>query len=138
MSSEALFHVTVKGVIVIDGKMLLLKKVKESKDKFGFWELPGGGMEFGETPVEAMQREALEEAGLTIDVLKPISTFHLTRKDKQIVGIVFLCCAKSLEVHLSDEHSEYVFVTQQEAQNYLAPTIYKDTFSHEVLNFMHK
>ena len=92
-------------------------------------------MEFGETPVEAMQREALEEAGLTIDVLKPISTFHLTRKDKQIIGIVFLCRAKSLEVRLSDEHSEYVFVTQQEAQNNLAPTIYKDTFSHEVLNF---
>ena len=36
MSSEALFHVTVKGVIVLDGKLLLLKKVKESK-WHGIW-----------------------------------------------------------------------------------------------------
>lgn len=128
MSSKALFRVTVKGVIVLDDKVLLLKKVKESKDKLGFWELPGGGMEYDETPEEAMVREAYEETGLKVEVIKPISTFHVARKHKQIIGIVFLCKAISTKVKLSDEHSEYVFASQQEAKEYLAPKIYEGAF----------
>ena len=66
MSSKALFHVTVKGVVVYQNQLLLLKKVKPSKDNYGYWELPGGGMEYNESPVEAIKREVFEETGLTL------------------------------------------------------------------------
>lgn len=33
-----------------------------------FWSPPGGGIEFGESAVEALQREMMEETGLIIDV----------------------------------------------------------------------
>ena len=129
MSSKALFHVTVKGIVAYQGKMLLLKKVKPSKDNYGYWELPGGGMESGETPTEAIQREILEETGLNVDVEGVVSTFHVKRKDKEIVGLIFLCHARDMHVQLSEEHTEYVFVSQEETENYLADGLIRDTFA---------
>ena len=131
MSSKALFHVTVKGVVVYNQRLLLLKKIKPSKDNYGYWELPGGGMEYNESPNEAVKREIMEETGLEVDVEGMISSFHVVRKDKEIVGIIFLCYAKNDLVQLSSEHTEYVFVTQEEAKQYLAQGLYDDTFGNK-------
>lgn len=128
MSSKALFHVTVKGIVAYQGKMLLLKKIKPSKDNYGYWELPGGGMEHNESPMEAVKREIKEETGLDVEVEGAVSTFHVIRKEKEIVGIIFLCHAKNIDVRLSDEHTEFVFVTQKECDDYLADGLIRDTF----------
>jgi len=133
MSSKALFHVTVKGIVAYDGKLLLLKKVKPSKDNYGYWELPGGGMEYNESPMEAVKREVLEETGLEVDVEGAVSTFHVVRKEKEIVGIIFLCYAKNNHVKLSAEHTDYVFVTQDESEQYLASGLVQDTFGGKVV-----
>ena len=69
------FHITVKGIVVLDNKILLLKRVKPSTDGLGFWELPGGGLEYGETPNQALIRELKEETGLDIVIIKPAYTF---------------------------------------------------------------
>ena len=56
----------VAGVIVRDGKILLVRRgVEPSKGK---WSIPGGSVEWGETLVEALKREAFEETGLEIEV----------------------------------------------------------------------
>jgi ADP-ribose pyrophosphatase YjhB (NUDIX family) len=57
-----LIHVS---VIVCRGDRILL--VQESKpDRYGMWNLPGGHLEQGETIVQGMQREVLEETGLDV------------------------------------------------------------------------
>lgn len=49
------FHrVTVKALVVKDGKILL---IKESQELSGKWELPGGGLDFGEEIHEGLKRE---------------------------------------------------------------------------------
>jgi 8-oxo-dGTP diphosphatase len=56
----------VSGLVVSDGKVLLIRRGKEPyKDH---WSLPGGGVEPGETLREAVRREVLEETGLEVDV----------------------------------------------------------------------
>jgi len=60
-------QLAVSAVIFRDGKVLLLKRAKSPGH--GFWSLPGGRVEFGESLHTALTREVDEEAGLTIDIV---------------------------------------------------------------------
>lgn len=60
---NAFYRVSVKGLFVKDGKILLLK---EPKALSGQWELPGGGLDFGEEIHKALKREIEEETGLPV------------------------------------------------------------------------
>lgn len=57
------------GVIILqDGKVYLQKRGPDCRDFVGYWELPGGAVEVGETLHEAAKREIEEETGLQIEV----------------------------------------------------------------------
>ena len=51
-----------------NGRVLLCRLSKELPEWEGCWTLPGGGLEFGESPEEAVIREVEEETGLKIKV----------------------------------------------------------------------
>jgi 8-oxo-dGTP pyrophosphatase MutT (NUDIX family) len=51
------FPVSVKGVAVQGGKVLLLRNERDE------WELPGGKLEVGEDPADCLVREISEESG---------------------------------------------------------------------------
>ena len=52
------------GLIIKNEKILLIKKNGGPYD--GKLDLPGGTIEFGETPEEALKRELLEEVGILV------------------------------------------------------------------------
>ncbi len=56
---ELRWRPSVYGILIKDEMMLLAKQ-------FGKFGLPGGGMEFGESPEDALAREIKEETGITI------------------------------------------------------------------------
>lgn len=55
-------HIGVYALAIKDGGVLLIKKARGAYT--GTWDLPGGSLEFGETPLEGLSRELLEETGL--------------------------------------------------------------------------
>lgn len=59
------FHVGVYGILVIDNKILMIRKSRGAYK--GHLDLPGGRIEFGEKAEEALKREFTEEAGIAID-----------------------------------------------------------------------
>jgi ADP-ribose pyrophosphatase YjhB (NUDIX family) len=65
--------VGVGAVIVVDGKVVLVKRAHEPLK--GAWNLPGGGVEVGETLRDACAREVLEETGLVVEVGAAIEVF---------------------------------------------------------------
>lgn len=120
------FHITVKGIVIYNHKILILKRIKPSSDGLGYWELPGGGLEYGETPHEALIRELKEETNLDIKILKPVYTFTAIRPQYQTVGIGFLTIPTNDHVIISNEHTEYKFVTVDDLEKYLDQKIYND------------
>ena len=100
------------------GKMLIIKRaVRKEKAYPGLWDLPGGGVEEGETLQEAATREAKEETGLDI---KPeenyFYVYHYDDKDLYVYG--FISKVENTKVTLCKEHTEFKWVLKAEYQNF--------------------
>ncbi len=64
---DAFYRVSVKGIYVKDGKILMTYDDSNSKPVDDDpWELPGGGLDFGEEMHTALKREVEEEMGLEV------------------------------------------------------------------------
>ena len=50
--------------LVRDGDLVLLTQVAQAYPGGGLWTLPGGGVDWGEHPIDALHRELYEETGL--------------------------------------------------------------------------
>lgn len=62
-----LMAITVKAVVINrSGKVLLLKRAEDEITNKNLWDLPGGGIEAGETIEEALVREVREETGFEV------------------------------------------------------------------------
>jgi 8-oxo-dGTP diphosphatase len=53
--------------VAIDGSSILLCRIAPGYPGEGRWTLPGGGVEWGEHPEDALRREVYEEAGLELN-----------------------------------------------------------------------
>lgn len=60
-------------LIAADGRFLLGSR-PEGKPYAGYWEFPGGKIEPGETPFQALRREFQEELGITVEDASPWMT----------------------------------------------------------------
>jgi ADP-ribose pyrophosphatase YjhB (NUDIX family) len=72
--------IVVGSVVLHDGKVLLCRRAIEPK--LGFWTVPAGYMELGETPQEGAIREAREEANADLvlgDLLAIYTIKHLSQ-----------------------------------------------------------
>lgn len=75
------------------GEVLLAQRGPLAKNERGTWEIPGGGVEFGETLEVALKREMLEELGVEIEVISLLQVYdHILPEEKQHwVSPTFVC-----------------------------------------------
>lgn len=109
-------HITVKGIIRRkDGKILVVKRSARDDHLPEAWETVGGGMDKEELPQKALEREILEETGLSVTVGLPFNVFTFRKQTGEFkVGLTFLCDVEDDTVTLSEEHSEYRWIAPQE------------------------
>ncbi len=126
--------VALKGIILRDGKILIIKRSDSDEIGAGTWETPGGKLDFGEYPEEALVREIKEEVGLdaTVDGILYASSF-MPNPFRQVIIITYRCTVPKGDVGLSDEHSDHLWATNEELVELLPPTILTEFQRHKVI-----
>jgi len=115
--------VVLGGVILNSDKILLLQRNTNEDVLPGIWELPSGKKETLEISERALIREIKEECNLDVDIIMPLSVFDYqiekTDEIRDSTQINFIVKPKnSLEVKLSREHQNFVWVSEKEIDNY--------------------
>jgi 8-oxo-dGTP pyrophosphatase MutT (NUDIX family) len=106
-SNESMNHpLSVKGVLIHDGRVLLLLNER------GEWDLPGGRPDPGEDHRTALKREVKEETGLDAEVAAALEEYLFEVLPGRFVQIVPFVCRlrRSINVVLSHEHLEVRWV----------------------------
>ena len=80
----AAMHVVV-GVIVNSAKQILIAKRKANTHLAGLWEFPGGKLEAGEIPLDALKRELQEELGIQVIQAEPIKQIPYDYTEKKVL-----------------------------------------------------
>lgn len=102
----ASFYLAANALVERDGKYLM---IEEGKDYVkGTWNIPGGGVENNEDPVEAVRRELKEETGLEITKINGLVGVYSSKSAKDghpVKVFVFDCEAeeKTPEPEIEDE-----------------------------------
>jgi 8-oxo-dGTP pyrophosphatase MutT (NUDIX family) len=100
--ARLLYPVSIKGVLLIDGRVVLLKNERDE------WELPGGKLDPGETPETCVVREIDEELGLTVECEAILDSWlYEIRPEVHVLIVTYGCrLLKPASPRLSDEHKE--------------------------------
>ncbi|MRR38434.1 NUDIX domain-containing protein, partial [bacterium] len=107
------------AVIIEDGRLMLARRLPGDR-LAGLWELPGGKIEPGETPQQCLERELLEELGLSsqADELLATTTYHYEHGSFEMLA---LRTTRSSEVELL-AHDAVAWVRREDlATHPLAP-----------------
>jgi 8-oxo-dGTP diphosphatase len=92
-----------------DGRLLMLERRSTFMD--GFWHIPGGMQDPGETPRGTAVRELLEETGLrATGPLELVTTTPIRGYDMDILSVRFAARCDEGEVRVSDEHSAWAWL----------------------------
>lgn len=103
-------------------EILLVERGKEPLK--GCWSLPGGILEIGETLVQGVRREVLEETGLHIEPLRLFEIFERImpdasgRPEYHYVLIDYLCRVTGGDLRAASDVSAAAWVSQQNLARY--------------------
>jgi 8-oxo-dGTP diphosphatase len=113
----------VSGFLYHNGKVLLnLRTEEELPDAHMKWELPGGKIDFGEAPEEAVKREFFEETGVEVRVERLFPKMWTNYWEypwgtQQTLCFTFLCSLVSEGKRKADHHvADTKWFTLEEAK----------------------
>lgn len=99
----------VAAIIIRDGKVFASQRGYGQWQ--GWWEFPGGKIEAGECPQEALVREIREELEAEIQVGELIETIEWDYPDFHLTMHCFICSLVSESMHLN-EHEDSAWLTR--------------------------
>lgn len=115
-----------------DNYLLTLRNESNKKSKFhNKWQLPGGGLEFGEKPEETVVRECREELGVEVEVEKMLpKVFSSVRKTWHGVLLFYFCKMKDQNkpIIVNDEASAFKWAHISEIPTLKSLPLVKEIF----------
>ena len=115
------------GALIFDrGRILLVERGREPLK--GYWSLPGGVLEIGETLEQGIIREVREETGLEVEPLKMLEIFERIIRDSQgapeyhYVLIDYVCRVTGGSLRAADDASRVAWVPRRLLSTYQITT----------------
>jgi 8-oxo-dGTP diphosphatase len=107
------------AIIEQDGRFLVARR-PAGKHLARKWEFPGGKVEAGESEVEALDRELLEELGVRVKIIERLTPVEHSYPDRSLRLIAFRCRIVN-GVPDAGEHEELRWIEIDEAFSYDFP-----------------
>lgn len=101
------------GAVLQRGGLILAARRGSGMTQPGVWEFPGGKVEPGETPAEALRREIAEELGCTVDVGEHVATCEHDSGSGIVILDTYRCTLVAGEPYAT-EHDEIRWVAASE------------------------
>ena len=128
-------RIVVAAALISKDKKILIAQRPKGKSMEDFWEFPGGKLEPGESPEQALVRELNEELGVIVleKDLKPLTFASHIYDDFYLLLPLYIC--KNWHGSLSGKEGQNIaFVTKQELLNYhFLPSNIK--MLHQIIDF---
>ena len=104
------------AILIHEGKILLTQR--RAQDSLGgYWEFPGGKVEKGEDPRQAVVRECREECGIEVEVEEIFEVLFLSGSERDLLLLFYRCRWRSGNVaHL--EVQDHVWCSPGELDLY--------------------
>ena len=115
-------YLGVGALIFEDKNVLLVERAKEPLK--GYWSLPGGILETGETLAAGIRREVMEETGLDVEPLDMFEIFERIMPDAEgraeyhYVLIDYICRPTGGRAAPASDVSRLAWVSQQNLREY--------------------
>jgi len=115
------------GALIFErGKILLVERGEQPLK--GYWSLPGGVLETGETLAEGIIREVREETGLEVKPVKVLEIFERIMRDAEgqaeyhYVLIDYICRVTGGLLRAADDASRAEWVARRDLADYTITT----------------
>lgn len=112
------------GILVQEGRVLIQKRLSTGVWA-DLWEFPGGRLEPGETPEEALVREFREETELEISSLAPIKTVRHSYTIYRVILHGFFCSVKKVREPVLHAAQDFCWVVPSELARFAFPSGHK-------------
>jgi 8-oxo-dGTP pyrophosphatase MutT (NUDIX family) len=131
MSSEDVFHLGIKALIRSQTGEVLLMQANPANLKGtqkGYWDLPGGRVQKGDSVEDTLKREVFEETAIReISDIQPVnmvlSNLRIPMSNDESVGLILsiytVAVPNNAKIVLSDEHVMYEWCTPARAAELL-------------------
>lgn len=105
-------QITVVAAIIVNNGLILTTQRGYGKWR-GWWEFPGGKIEDGESPEEALRREIMEELDMTVEVGDRLTTVNYDYPEFHLTMHCHWCRMSSGEMKLL-EHESALWLSPKE------------------------
>jgi len=112
---SARFVAAVEVFIFRAGRVLAMRRARDSEAAAGAWDALSGRVRSGEQPLDAARREVREESGLEVRIdPRPVASYVAKRIADDMMVVAYRAESDAGEIILSREHDEYAWMTVAE------------------------